>query len=84
MNINKTGLALGVFFAVVHALWLLAVLMGVGQWYLDFVFGLHILSNPFAVLNFSWGSAIGLLIVTFVSGYVFGAIFAWVWNKFTK
>jgi len=42
---------------------------------------LHMLAKPPQVEAFSLGKAAGLVVVTFIVGYVFGNIFAWLWNK---
>lgn len=80
----KTGLVLGLFFAVVHAAWAVLVALGVAQRLLDWITGVHMLDNPYVVLDFSLGVAIGLVIVTFVVGYVFGWVFAALWNSLRK
>ena len=80
----KTGLALGLFLAVVHAAWAILVALGVAQGLLDWVTGMHMLDNPYIVLDFSLGAAIGLLVLTFVIGYVLGWVLAALWNSLRK
>lgn len=77
---NKIGVILGAFFAVIHALWSLLVLIGLAQKLMNFIFRLHFLNNPFTIKAFSLFTAIELIVVTFIVGYIFGWIFAWVWN----
>lgn len=79
-NKNKVGLAAGKLLATLHLLWIIAIGAGAAQWYLDTIFRLHMLNNPFTVLPFSWASAIELLIITFIVGYIVGWIFAYYWN----
>ena len=74
----------GVIIALMHAVWMLMVFLGVGQTYLNWIFGLHLLTNPYKVLSFNFGTAITLIIFTFVVGYVMGWVFAWVWNRLHK
>jgi len=88
MNKNKVGLALGLFFAVMHAVWLLAIaIMPVAlQKSLDWLWNLHAL-NPVWVINtafLSWANAIMLVIVTFIVGYILGWVFTWCHNMFHK
>ena len=47
---NRDGT--GVMVALVHAVWTTMVWLGVGQGYLDWIFTLHSLDNPFIVLQF--------------------------------
>ena len=80
----KTGLTLGLFLAVVHAVWAVLVALGAAQGLLDRVTGMHMLDNPYIVLDFSLGAAIGLLVLTFVIGYVLGWVLAALWNSLRK
>lgn len=81
LNTNKTGLVVGVFMAAFHLVWSLLVLVGWAQPLLDFVFTLHMISPVYQVMAFSWVNALGLIILTFVVGYVLGFVFAVIWNK---
>lgn len=81
MNAKKTGLALGIVFALWHLLWLLIVGIGYGQATLDAMMRMHFLSAPWAVTGFNYLNALILLIVAFVAGYITGWIFAKIWNK---
>jgi len=83
---NKTGLVLGLFFAIVHAVWAVLVLVIPGnlQNFIDWAFNLHFLEPVYTITSFNLVNAILLLIVTFVCGYVLGWIFAAVWNKLVK
>lgn len=81
---HDVGLILGATVSIVHIIWSLAVLLGLANLYLDFIFSLHFLSNPFVIQSFDWGKAIMLWVITFVAGYLMGLIFAVVWNTFLK
>jgi hypothetical protein len=81
MNKNKAGLVFGSFLAFMHLVWSVLVATGLAQAYLNFIFNLHMIANPFQVQAFSLGRAAGLIIVTFLIGYAFGCVFAWFWNK---
>jgi hypothetical protein len=79
---EKTALSLGIFFGLVHLVWAVLVLLIPGslQTFLNWIYGVHFLNNPFFVTGFNLVSAVFLVLVTFASGYVFGWVFAEVWN----
>ena len=77
---HTTGLALGGLFAVIHLLWAIAVALGVAQPAMNFVFRMHMLTPVLTVEPFSLMRSIGLIVLTFVVGYVVGWIFAKAWN----
>ena len=81
MNNNKVGLILGSFMGLFHLVWGILVALGMAQGLLDFVYNLHSLNNPFTVMPFNFMSTVGLIIFTFIVGYVFGYVFAMIWNK---
>ncbi len=76
---NKTGLALGLFFAIVHAIWALSVALmpNTLQSFLDWIFNLHSLEPVWILISFNLLNSLFLIGVTFVSGYLFGWVFAW-------
>lgn len=84
LNKNKTGLVLGILFAICHLLWSLAVLAGVAQKFLTWIFSMHMLNNVFTVTSFNAVNALVLLVVTFITGYVTGWVFALLWNWIAK
>jgi hypothetical protein len=77
---NTVGLIVGAFAGLIHLLWVVLVAVGVAQAFLDWIYGLHFLSNPFRVAAFNLGTAVILVLVTFVLGYIFGWIFTAIWN----
>jgi len=80
------GLTVGVFAALLHVLWLLAY-FALGQSLLDllvWLYGLHGLSLPITLVAVDITSAVELVVLTFVGGYVVGYAFAFVWNWLTK
>jgi len=84
INKNKTGLTFGFLISFMHLVWSILVALGLAQAMLDFVLGLHMLSIPVIVASFSWGKALGLIVITFIVGYVFGWLMAFFWNKCFK
>ena len=83
---NKTGLSLGILFAIVHAVWILAVAVmpGTLQNFLDWMFKLHYIESVWVLTSFNWLNALLLLIVTFVAGYILGWVFALAHNLHHK
>jgi len=81
---NRTGLVVGFFMAGVHLVWSLTVLAGMAQKYMDWMFSLHMMTNPITVTTFGWGTALMLIVVTFVVGYILGWIFTWAHNSVHK
>jgi hypothetical protein len=84
MNKNKVALVFGSFLGLFHVVWGILVAMGLAQGLLDFIYNLHSLNNPLTVMPFDFMRTLGLVIVTFLVGYVFGYVFATLWNKLHK
>ncbi|TAK05604.1 hypothetical protein EPO33_00435 [Patescibacteria group bacterium] len=84
LNVQKCGLIFGSFLGLWHLVWSLLVLLGLAQPFLDFIFRLHMITPPYTVLPFNLGSAIGLVVVTFLFGYVVGWVLAMIWNTVVK
>ena len=84
LNIHKVGLTVGIYVAILHALWAIVVGSGMAGNKLDFALGMHFLSNPFKILTFSWGGGVVLTIMGAIGGYIMGALFAFVWNKVNR
>jgi len=83
---NDTGLVVGAFLAIMHAVWALcvAVIPGSLQAFLDWVFKVHFLNPVWVLTAFNLLDAIFLVILTFVCGFVFGWVFAAVHNWLSK
>ena len=81
LDTQKTGLALGLFLAVVHAAWQVLVWLGSAQSLIGWMVKLHSIKMSITVLPFSLTVAVSLIVVTFAVGYVFGWVFALIWNK---
>ncbi|MFA6896646.1 MAG: hypothetical protein WC242_05620, partial [Candidatus Paceibacterota bacterium] len=84
INKNKTGLTFGFLISSMHFFWSILVVFGIAQIMLDFVLNIHMLDVPVIVMPFSLIKALGLIVVTFVVGYVFGYLMAFFWNKCFK
>ena len=60
INKHKAGLVLGSFLGLLHLLWSVLVALGFAQPFLDFIFWLHMIKNPFQVEGFALGRALSL------------------------
>ncbi len=74
---NKIALTISVFVAAIHAIWALAVAVGIGQIYLDWILPLHFISNLYTVLGFNLLNAILLVIMAFIGSYLAALLFIW-------
>lgn len=81
---HKTGLALGGLLAIWHAAWSFLVALGLAQFLIDWVFRFHFISPPYRILPFDAVFALCLVIVTSIAGYIFGSVFAIIWNAVHK
>ena len=79
LNANQVGLTLGLFAALVHLVWLIAVAIGV-QKLIDWVLLLHSIKLDLVLTNVVILNAVLLIIIAFIGGYVVGAVFALIWN----
>ena len=84
VNSHRVGLVFGLFAAIVHAVWAILVWLGVAGPFIKWVLGLHFISEPITVMDFSLGNAILLIIVAFIVAYIVGRIFAALWNAIKK
>ena len=81
---NKTGLTFGLLISSLHLFWSVLVFLGMAQVLLNFILNLHMLNMPITVMPFNLVKALGLIVVTFVVGYIFGWLMAFFWNKCFK
>lgn len=81
---KKTALAVGFFAGGAHVVWVLLIALGWAQPLQDFIFQIHMLNNPFTVGVFNLGTAVILIITTFAIGFLFGWVFANIWNRVQK
>jgi hypothetical protein len=81
---HKVGLVLGGVVAAFHLLWSVVVALGFAQGAINWIFRLHFIQPPFTVSPFSLKLAVGLIVLTFVVGYVFGWVLGAVWNSLHK
>mgnify|MGYP001561030718 CR=1 FL=1 len=81
LNSVKFGLALGIFFAILHAVWALLVAIGGAQQFINWVMPLHFIDNLYSVASFDLGVSVLLIVIAFICGYVMGWLLAWLYNR---
>ena len=69
---------------VVHVVWSILVALNWAQPLMDFVTGLHFVQTTNMVMPFDIVTAIELIILASLVGYVLGFVFANIWNKVQK
>ena len=84
INAQKAGMALGGFAGLLHLVWALLVALGFAQPLMDFIFSLHFIRHEYTIEPFRFGTAVLLVVVTFAVGYLFGWLFATIWNRLQK
>lgn len=77
----KAGIALGATIALIHTFWVLVVAAGLAQRWADFVFWLHFIQPVYIILPFNVGTALMLVGMAAVCGFVMGCVFAIFWNR---
>jgi hypothetical protein len=84
LNKNRTGLIVGAFSGSWHILWSFLVGIGIAQPFLNWIYGLHFLSNPFHVADFNVVTSALLVFISFNVGYLMGWFFALLWNALPR
>ena len=78
LNPKAVALTLGIFAAVAHLIFTIAIVVG-GQSFLNWVAGIHMISGltvaPFSAMNAVMG-----IVVPFILASIFGYILATIWN----
>lgn len=80
---HRLGLALGYLFALLHLLWAIVVAAGLGETKMSWIFSLHFIDMAYSMLPFNLLTAVLLVVLGFVGGYILGLLFALFWNKCT-
>jgi K+-sensing histidine kinase KdpD len=61
-------------------MWSVLVAAGLAQLVIDWIFRLHFIQPPYTITAFNLGTAVTLIVVTSVIGFVMGWLFAAIWN----
>jgi hypothetical protein len=77
----KAGIAVGAVVGLFHLFWASLVAAGWAKPIMDFVLRLHFIQLQYDIAPFAAGTAAALVALTFTVGFVFGAVFALVWNR---
>ncbi len=80
LNENKIALVVGLYVAILHALWAGLVALGVAQSFLDLIFPMHFIANFYSVLDFSLLNAVVLATLAFIGGYIATLLFVTLWK----
>lgn len=81
INPKKLGLTLGAFFGAVHIAWSLLVAFGWAQPLINFISWAHMMKPMYVIESFDFSTALVLVIVTSLVGFVLGSVFAKIWNR---
>lgn len=84
MDKNKVGVVLGLMGVLFHLGWSALVMSGFAQKLFDMVLWLHAISAPITIGPMDILQVIYLLAYVFVGWYVFGWLFACIWNAMNK
>jgi hypothetical protein len=84
LNPKQTGLALGLFAAILHAAWAILVALGVAKPLMNWAIRLHFIADQHAVDPFSIGNALMLVVFAFIMAFIVGYVFANIWNWTAK
>ncbi len=80
INNHRVGLAVGTFVGLVHLIWSVLVAVRLAQPLMDFILRLHFVEMSHTVGTFQLGTAVILIIVATVVGYIVGVVFGSIWN----
>lgn len=84
INAHKIGLVVGGTMAIWHAIWASMVLVGVAKAFMDWILGLHFMQFTYNILPFNILTALMLVLVTGIIGYLLGYVSGWLWNMAHK
>lgn len=83
LNKNQVGLTLGLFAALCHLVWSIAVAIGI-QSYIDWILLLHSIKLDITLTSVIILNVVMLIVLAFIGGYIFGWVFAAVYNWMGK
>lgn len=87
MSKNKLGLVVGSFFAFFHLVWsvFVAIVPTQIESFMNWILELHHIKIPMMIMTpFVLMNAVYLIVVTFIIGYIFGVVLAFLFNWLHK
>ena len=84
LNPIRVGLTLAIFAGVAHTCWALVVALRWAQPLVDFVLHLHFIEPFYIVEPFNLGTASLLVLISMLGGFLYGFLFAAIWNQTTR
>lgn len=84
LNRGKVALVFGSFAVLMHVIWSTLVALNWAQPFQDFMFRMHFVVNPNLVLPFDLVTAIELVVLTGIIGYIVGFVLATIWNQINQ
>ena len=81
INTHKLGMVVGAFLGIWHVVWSVLVAVGLAQPLINFFLRIHFIDLPHVIAEFSFGSAVLLIIIASVGGYILGRIIGLIWNR---
>ncbi|GAA4752742.1 hypothetical protein GCM10023264_19650 [Sphingomonas daechungensis] len=83
INPTKAGLSVGAVLALWHSMWVAMVAAGWAKAFMNFVLRLHFIQLDYDLAPFAFETAATLVAITFAAGFLFGSVFALIWNWLT-
>jgi len=80
LNSKRTALSLGILFAIMHTIGVIAILSGA----LDYIMKVHFLTKSYIILPFDLVTFVLGVATAFVMGWIVGWLFASIYNYLTK
>ena len=80
INKNKAGIVVGLVTGLWHLMWSLLVAFGAAQAVTNWIFRLHFIQPPYTITAFNVVTAVTLIVVTSMIGFVIGWVFGAIWN----
>lgn len=81
LNKNKVGLSLGILSLAGHGVWMIMIAIGFAERILSWWKAYHFISPTYTLLEFNFFTSILGLVGAFVTAFVVGWAFAFIYNK---
>ncbi len=81
---HQMGMTFGIVTASLHIIWVIAIITGVADWFMEWALSIHFVEFPYEIIEPTITGTIALVALTFVGGYIIGWLLACVWNWLSK